>query len=972
MDRGFASWEQTPLPIPMSQAPPGLVAEVPSATDAAYRALFEWASDALFVHDLETGAVVDANRAACELYGGTLADLKALGVGGISEGTPPYDASHAAAYVQRAAGGEPQRFEWVVRRATGERVWVEVRLRNAEIDGADRVLASVRPIDERKRTEAALHEARAELERRVERRTADLARAEQRFRAIVEASPVPLLLSHATDGVVLYANDRLESLVGVEPGGLVGQRTPDFYYDAADRPLVLQKVRDEGYARDVEVRIRRADGAPRWVSLSVQRLTFNGEPALATALVDVTERREAAAALRQRTDELEAVFRALPDLYFRMGADGTVLDYRAGRQFGLYVPPEAFLGRRVQDVLPDPVGPRVAGGLAEVAATRDAVHFEYTLPLGDEPRHYEARLLPLGDDQVVGVVRDVTERTRAAAALRASEASYRGLFDSLTDLVYVQDFEGRFLAVNEAVVRAYGYTREELIGQTPLLLTPPGTVEPGAMAEVFDRVVAGETVRTDWLAQRKDGSTFYKEIVIHRSTYFGEDVVLAVARDVTERVEAERALRFQKALLEAEGEASIDGILVVSREGEVLSTNGRFLEMWEIPVEETDAGAGAALLDVVLDRTADPDASRAQVEHLCGHPDETARDEVALRDGRVFDLHTAPVRSADGEAYGRVWFFRDVTAEKRHAEELDRARLDAERAREEADRTSRHLARSLDELRAAQDRLVQQEKMAGLGRLTAGIAHEIRNPLTFVSGFSEVTAELLKDAREAHAAGDSDTLVERLDDADANVARVIQHGQRAAAIVAGMLEHAKSTSADPAARRDVDVNRLVRELAEGAAGTGCRVVVDCGDDVGTVRGTGQDLTRVVRALLANAVEAVADHDGEAPPGEVRVRTWRGDGAVRIAVADDGPGVPEALLDRLFEPFVTSKSTGSGHPGLGLSLAHDTVALGYGGRIEVESGPGGATFTVVWPVDDRESRPLVHSRAPGATRDVAGS
>ena len=910
------------------------------ASDAAYRALFEWASDALFVHDLETGAIVDANRAACELYGGTLDELGALGVGGISDGAPPYDAAHAAAYVQHAAGGEPQRFEWVVRRATGERVWVEVRLRRAEVDGEARVLASVRPIDERKRAEAALQEARAELELRVERRTEDLERAEQRFRAIVEASPVPLLLSNAQDGAVLYANDRLEALIGVEPGSLVGRRTPDFYYDVADRPLVLQKVRDEGYARDVEVRIRRADGAPRWVSLSVQRLTFNGEPALATALVDVTERKAAAAALRQRTDELEAVFRALPDLYFRMDADGTVRDYRAGREYGLYVPPEAFLGHRVQDVLPEPVGPRIADGLAEVAASRDTVQVDYSLPVGDEPHHYEARLLPLGDDQVVGIVRDVTERTRAAEALRASEASYRGLFDGLTDLVYVQDFDGRFLAVNDAVVRAYGYAREELIGQTPLLLSPPGTVEPQAVADLFGRVLAGETVRMEWLAQRKDGSTFYKELVVQRSTYFGEEIVLAVGRDVTERVEAERALRYQKALLEAQGEASVDGILVVSPDGDVLSTNGRFLEMWGISAEVADTGSDDALLAAVLDHVLDAEAFRARVDELYARPEERAREEVHLRDGRVFDRHTAPVRSAEGETYGRVWSFRDVTAERRHAAALDRARRLAERAREEADRTADQLARSLDELRAAQDRLVQQEKMAGLGRLTAGIAHEIRNPLTFVTGFSEVTAELLAEARTALADDDRPALADLLDDAETNVARVHEHGQRAAAIVAGMMDHARSTSADPAARRDVDVNRLVRELAGAAGGT---VDVDLGDDVGAVRAAPQDLKRVVHALLANALDAV-----EGAPGEVRVRTWREDDAVRIAVSDTGQGVPDGLRDRLFEPFVTTKPTGSGHTGLGLSLAHDTVTTGYGGQIDVESDAGGATFTVVWP------------------------
>src|SRR5690606_40630181 len=141
---------------------------------------------------------------------------------------------------------------------------------------------------------------------------------------------------------ILYANERLETLIGAAPGSLAGQRTPDFYYDPADRPGIMQAVREQGYVRDLELRIKRVDGTPRWVSLTVQRLVFDGQPALAPALVDITERREAAEALRQRTLELEALFRALPDVYLRMAADGTMLAYRPGRALGLSVSPEAF------------------------------------------------------------------------------------------------------------------------------------------------------------------------------------------------------------------------------------------------------------------------------------------------------------------------------------------------------------------------------------------------------------------------------------------------------------------------------------------------------------------------------------------------------------------------------------------------------------------------------------------------------
>ncbi|MDX1419137.1 MAG: PAS domain S-box protein [Rubricoccaceae bacterium] len=1063
---------------------------------------------------------IDADAVAWseELYRIYGLDPEAFGasVAAYLERVHPDDRAAVQAHIARARDtGEPFAFEERIVRPDGEvRVLRSTGEARRGADGRVTHLVGVcLDITEQKAAEAALQRAHDELEQRVAERTAELAQAEARFRAIVEASPTPLLLSRLDDGAVLYANDRLDALIGVAPGSLVGQRTPDFYYDPADRPQVLETVRTQGYVRDLELRIKRADGTPRWVSLSSQRLLFNGAPAVATALVDVTERREAVEALRQRTQEIEAIFRALPDLYFRMAADGTILDYRAGRSFGLYVPPEAFLGRPVQEVLPPPVGPQVAAALAEVARTGDLVHIEYMLPLGapgdpagGERRDFEARLLPLEAGQVVAVVRDVTERKRAEEALRASEESYRGLFDHLTELVYIQDLEGRFLNVNEAVVQAYGYTQPELVGKTPDVLGVPGTVDPEAFGEVFARAVAGETQRFEWWGRRKDGSTFPKEVTIQRSTYFGEDVVIAVARDIserkeaeaellrqrtyfeeilnsvdagiavfdadgryeyvspkampdpelrrwvvgktldayarrrslppaiseprsrnleavlstrqarefeqpitlpdgstrmllrrllpvlddagavtrvigysvdiTERVEAERVLRFQKTLLEAEGEASIDGILVVSEDGGILSYNQRFVELWGVAPEVVASGSDAATLDAVLDRLEDPRAFLDRVTYLYDHPDEVARDEVRLRDGRIFDRYSAPVKSREGDAYGRIWFFRDMTAERRHAAELETARREADRAREQASEYALSLERSLEELRAAQTQLVQQEKMAGLGRLTAGIAHEIRNPLNFVNNFAALSGELVDEVEQAlatHPGGLDAETAGLLNALRANAAKIEEHGRRAGEIVRGMMDHARAGSDDRLhRRRHVDLNALVEgqlalaleayraldpdpSTASGRA-RGIRVHRDLDGAVGAVSADPEELGRVVRSLLTNALDALDDrasHAGAGPEAQahvptVTVRTRREAGSVVVAVSDNGIGVPEDSRDRVFEPFFTTKPAGSGHPGLGLSLAHE-VAKGYGGWLEVESTEGaGATFTLTLP------------------------
>lgn len=929
------------------------------ASEASYRAIFELSSDAIFVHDIDTGAILDANRKACELHGCTLEELKSIGIGGISFGAPPYDDAHAREYIRRAAMGEPQRFEWLIRNGEGDPVWVEVSLHRVNIVGQERILASVRNISERKAVEEDLQKAHSDLELRVQTRTAELAQAEQRFRAIVEASPTPLLLSRIEDGVVLYANERLEQFIGAEPGSLVGKRTPDFYYDIADRPMVIQTIREQGYVRDMEVRLKKLDGTPRWVSLTVQRLIFNGEPAIAAALTDITERKQTEEALRHRTDELEAIFHALPDLYFRLASDGTILDYRAGRSFSLFVPPEEFLGKKVQDVLPQPVSQQIENAFEEIKRTGGLVTFEYMLAKDGEPHEFESRMMPLPDGQVVAVVRDITEKKRGEKALRASEASYRDLFDSLTELVYIQDLEGHFVNVNEVVLKAYGYTREELIGKTPDILAAPGRVNLEKSWEQFQLAVAGETQRFDWWGLRKDGTIFPKEVVLNRSTYFGQDVVIAIARDITERKRSEEALRLQKTLLEAQGEASIDGILVISEEGKILSYNKRFVEMWELPSEVIDTRSDEDALHAVLDKLEDPQAFLDRVSYLYAHPYDVARDEISLRDGRVFDRYSAPVVSQEGDFYGRIWFFRDITAQKRHAEELEQARRDAERAREQANRYADSLKRSLEELRATQMHLVQQEKMASLGQLTAGIAHEIKNPLNFVNNFAMLSRELIDELRNELTLNPDlhlSEVVDLLDDLAVNTEKIELHGRRADGIVRSMLDHSRGTKGS---RQPTDLNSLVEEYVNLAyhgmrahsPTANVEIERDYDETVGDADVIPQEFGRVLVNLLNNAFYAVMERtlqdDPEYKP-RVKIATRREKESITITVDDNGTGIPEEVRAKIFEPFFTTKPPGEG-TGLGLSLAYDIVTQGHGGTLSVESKENkGSTFIINIP------------------------
>ncbi|MFD1470603.1 ATP-binding protein [Hymenobacter caeli] len=269
-----------------------------------------------------------------------------------------------------------------------------------------------------------------------------------------------------------------------------------------------------------------------------------------------------------------------------------------------------------------------------------------------------------------------------------------------------------------------------------------------------------------------------------------------------------------------------------------------------------------------------------------------------------------------------------------------------------AERTG-ELQRSLTELRATQAQLIQKEKMASLGELTAGIAHEIQNPLNFVNNFADVSAELMAELREALATSDTAEATALAEDVTQNLGKIHQHGQRAAGIVRGMLEHSRASTGE---RQPTDVNALADEYLR-LAYQGLRakdktfnaaLETDFAPGLPLVEAVAGDLGRVLLNLFSNAFYAVQQRQraGEASyQPTVGVATRRVGNAVEVRVSDNGTGMPAAVQAKIFQPFFTTKPTGEG-TGLGLSLSHDIIAQGHGGTLRVESQSGqGTTFFI---------------------------
>ena len=310
----------------------------------------------------------------------------------------------------------------------------------------------------------------------------------------------------------------------------------------------------------------------------------------------------------------------------------------------------------------------------------------------------------------------------------------------------------------------------------------------------------------------------------------------------------------------------------------------------------------------------------------------------------------------DAQTSGRL-----QTLQVRHEAEMAQQEAEIARLRNvELREKNEQLEKLLTELKRTQDRLVQSEKLASLGRLTAGIAHEIKNPLNFVVNFAQLGAERaeeLREAVEAHRAALPPDLAEELDDGldtfAGNVARVLDHARRADGIVRSMLGHVRASSGEhvPVALHPL-LDQSIEAVFGARTGDGVVAVVrDYDAEVGEVEASAAALGRVFINLLENARYAVCRHVAVAGPGyrpEVTVRTRVLPGLVQVRVIDNGPGVPAALCTRLFEPFFTTKPPGEG-TGLGLSLAYDIVTQGHGGSLAVHSREGeGATFVVTLP------------------------
>lgn len=298
-----------------------------------------------------------------------------------------------------------------------------------------------------------------------------------------------------------------------------------------------------------------------------------------------------------------------------------------------------------------------------------------------------------------------------------------------------------------------------------------------------------------------------------------------------------------------------------------------------------------------------------------------------------------------------VVLFRQNRTKQRFNQTLTKQKAEIESQRDRLNQT-------LGDLRSTQAQLVQKEKLASLGELTAGIAHEIQNPLNFVNNFSEVSTELVDELKEGPFQqlpdAEKEYAEEILSDLTQNLQKITHHGGRASSIIKGMLEHSRTGTGE---RQSTDINALADEYLRLAyqgrrakdKNFNCELVTEFDGALGRAEVVPQEIGRVLLNLYNNAFYAVSERaeltaDTNYKP-TVKVTTQRRAGKIDIRVSDNGIGIPESVKAKIFQPFFTTKPTGEG-TGLGLSLSYDIITKGHGGTMEAESTEGEGTELIV--------------------------
>jgi PAS domain S-box-containing protein len=535
-------------------------------SEMKYRTLIETSPDAITVTDLE-GKIVMVNRQAIRMYG-VKEEQDVIGKSAFIM-IAKEDVQRAVENLQKTLQeGVSGTLEYSLLRHDGTTYPAEMNaalLKDA--DGTPTAfIAVIRDISERK-------EAEAEYQR------------------LFNSVPVGLFRT-TPEGEILDANIALVSMLGyTQKEELLKRKASEFYVDPKARKSWEEHVTKEEVVRRVETQFRRADGKIIWIALNARGIPdSSGKVQFYEGTIeDITERKQAEMELKESEAKKAALLEAIPDLTFICDSDGRILSYKALSDSDLYLPANEFLGKTAREVLPEEVAAKIEKHISIALKTKELQCFEYQLPVQNQMREWEARMVVSGEAEVFVLVRDITERKQAEQTLKESELKYRTLVEqSLQGTVIFQN--NRVVFANSQIHEIVGLTREELLALSPNEIWDLIHDEDRELLQqrLRDRFAGKPTPpRYEFRIRLKDGSIRWIEILNHLIEYNKEPALQATMMNITERKQAEQAVVESEQKYRMLVEQSQHGILISSGEPpRIFFANPAYCKMTGYTLEE--------------------------------------------------------------------------------------------------------------------------------------------------------------------------------------------------------------------------------------------------------------------------------------------------------------------------------------------------------------------------------------------------
>lgn len=781
--------------------------------------------------------------------------------------------------------------------------------------------------------------------------------SEEKFSKVYQTLPDGLVITNIGNGEILDVNRQWELVTGYSPAESIGRTTfeLDIWANPDDRAAVIAEVQAYKEVRMREFQARRKDGQLVWCEFSAIPIELGGQQLMISVLRDITDRWTIATALRDSEEKFSKAFHLMPDLV-------VFTDYETGKYLDMNDQLESLLGFSREEALG-----KTSEELQIWAETEQRDEIITALQTYQEVRLIEIQLrrkdgrkiwceysaIPCelgGRRMLMSIVRDITDRKTIAEALRDSEQKFATVYQMLPDALGITDLQtGHLMDVNQAWQRITGFSPEESRGKTTKAL--------GLYTHEDDRRKILQCVRTgealhqrEILIRRKDGSTSWGEISGVVSELSKRKVLIWVLRDINDRWAISMELRQSEEKLTKAFHLLPDTLMFSElQSGRIVDLNDRWEEITGLPRQRA-IGRSLEELGMIIH----PEEWAAVVERL-NQGLEIRNQILRLQcNGRIVEVDYSGVPIEVQGQQVAMAILRDVTEKQQIERELRDLNVNLEvrvqTRTAELESTNRELQQALQTLQLAQNELVRAERLASLGSLVAGVAHELNTP---IGNSVTVASTLHEKTREFHQEFQAGTLKKSgltnyIDTANTASDLLMRNLQQARELIASFKQVAVDQTSEK--RRKFDLKEVIEEVVATLhpmlKKTPHDVILKLqpGITLDSFPGPlGQVITNLVNNALVHAFEPSSR-------GTITIEAYAaGNELVEIQIQDNGAGIPQHHLPKIFDPFFTTR-LGQGGSGLGLHIVYSIITRVLGGKINVRSRPSAGTlFTIQVPL-----------------------